>query len=285
MPTPAAPNAPSEAQALRTALEQVLMPLARLAVAKGMPCAQVEDVLQLAFVQAAREVHTDALPHRMVSRISTATGLNRRTVTRLVNQPDGPAKPRRSPAAEVFAHWLTDSLYLQKRGKPRVLPRQGLAPSFETLAQGVTRDVHPRSLLDELLRLGLARLDASKDTVALVPDAFAPKGDALRLLAFLGDNVGDHLAAAVANVRTGGGLHVERAIFADGLSAASAEDIRATVRAHWQKLVEALVPVLEARIEADAQAAAPATQRLRIGMFSYDEPATPGSVVPHEAQT
>ena len=34
-------------------------------------------------VQAAQEAHPDGLPHRLVSRIATITGINRREVTRL----------------------------------------------------------------------------------------------------------------------------------------------------------------------------------------------------------
>ena len=54
----------------------------------------------------------------------------------------------------------------------QALPRQGAAPSFESLAQEITRDVHPRSLLDELCRLGLATWDEAGDTVALSREAF-----------------------------------------------------------------------------------------------------------------
>ena len=61
----------------------------------------------------------------------------------------------------VFAHWRSDKRYRKRGGAPRTLPRVGPAPSFESLAQEVTRDVHPRALLEELLRLKLAVLDAT----------------------------------------------------------------------------------------------------------------------------
>ncbi len=275
MSTPAPePSATPEDQALRSALQQLLLPMARLAVARGLPYAQVEEQLRQAFVQAAKESHPDVLPHRMVSRISTATGLNRREVTRLVQQPKAAvAAPRkRSLATELFAHWSSDKRYLQKSGAPKVLPRQGPEPSFETLAQEVTRDVHPRSLLDELLRLGLATHDAERDQVHLVRDAFVPKGDGVRLMGLLGHNVGDHLSAAVANVCTGGGQHVEQAVWADGLTESSAAAARQAVREQWAVLMKALVPLLEASIEQDKSAPAQATQRIRIGLYSFDEP-------------
>jgi hypothetical protein len=262
--------ASAEAAALSQAFAAVLRPLARLAVAKGMPYATVEAQIKLAFVQAAREAHPQLPAHRAVSRIATTTGLNRREVTRL-SQAVSPEPKRRPVAAELFARWVSDRDYRDGRGRPRVLPRQGEVPSFETLAQSVTRDVHPRSLLDELVRLGLAVHDAERDTVALVRDAFVPRGDTERMLGFLGHNVGDHLGAAVANVLGSGPEHFEQAIFADELSAESLERVRTMVAAQWRELASSLVPAIEALIEQDRSAGRAQEHRLRIGLYAFTD--------------
>lgn len=274
---PAPPRvAPLPADELPAALDRLLGPLARLAVARGFSSAAMEEALRLALVRAADEQHAELLPHRRVSRISTATGLHRREVTRLVQRlrmgesPSAP--PRRSPASEVFAQWCTDPRFCNRRGRPRVLPRQGTSPrrpSFEMLAQSVTRDVHPRSLLEELLRLGLATLDEARDTVALTADAFVPRGDEGRMLHFLGANVGDHLSAAVDNVLADGRRHLEQAVFADGLSEASIDAMRTLIARHWKRLHDDLVPALKHRVAQDRNA--PGAQwRLRVGLYSFD---------------
>ena len=262
--------ASAEADALVLAVDALLAPLAKLAVAKGMPCAVVEDRLRLAFVRAAREAQPNLLSHRMVSRIATATGLSRREVTRLTQA--AAASPRRRPvAAEVFALWASDPQYRDARGRPRKLPRQGEAPSFETLAQSVTRDVHPRTLLDELLRLGLAAHDPAADSISLVNDAFVPRGDSGRMLGFLGHNVGDHLGAAVDNVLGDGHQHFEQAVFADELSQQSIDAVRASIERQWRALCDSLVPQLRKLIEADHAAGRPQDRRLRVGLYSYSD--------------
>ena len=258
-------------QALSDALSAVLRPLARLAVAQGLPFAAVEELLKRSFVQAARDAQSDPAAQRMISRISTATGIHRREVTRLCESAPQAAPRPRSLAAEVFARWTTAREYRDRRGAPRVLPRQGQGASFETLAQSVTRNVHPRSLLDELLRLGLATHDAQRDTVTLQRDAFVPRGDTMRMLGFLGDNAGDHLSAAVHNVLTDGQRHFEQAVFADELSGESLQLIRAVIRTQWQSLIEATVPLLEKMIEDDRVADRARDQRLRIGLYSFNE--------------
>lgn len=270
-----------EQQALQAALAGLMASVAQLAVARGLPYAPVEELLRQAFVQAAAAAHPGLPEHRKVSRISTTTGLNRREVSRLVEQraAAAAAPAPRSLASEVFAHWRTQPPFVDAQGQPRTLPRLPPAdggPSFDTLAQAVTRNVHPRSLLDELCRLGLAHWSAEADTVALVREIFVASGDVARQLGFLGDNVGDHLRAAVANV-TGDNdrAHFEQAVWADGLSAASIEAMRPVVREHWQALLKALVPLLETRVETDAKATPPPQGRLRVGLYTYNEGAAP----------
>jgi hypothetical protein len=262
--------------ALREALALLLAPLARLAVARGLRFGAVEEMLRQAFVHAAREAQGGG-GSRDVSRVATATGLTRREVARLSQSLPAPAAERPSPATRLFTRWRTDRTLRDRRGRPKVLPRQGPAPSFEALAQSITRDVHPRSLLEQLCRLGLARHDAEADTVQLIKDAFVPSDDQARMLAFLGRNVGDHLSAGVANVLGDERRHFEQAVFADELSDASIAAAKKLVNAQWRALMAAVVPELEAMIEADREAAERdpahrADRRLRLGLYSYDEP-------------
>jgi Family of unknown function (DUF6502) len=256
--------------ALTGAIVRLLRPLARLAIARGLTFPVIKELLKQEFVHAAREAQPDG-GLTNVSRIATAAGLTRREVTRLALEQPPALADRPSPATQVFTRWQALRSLRNRSGKPKVLPRQGPAPSFEALALAITRDVHPRSLLDELCRLDLARLDEAADTVALQGDAFVPSGDRVRMLGFLADNVGDHLRAAVANVlATGRPPHLEQALFAEGLSAESLEALRPLLRAQWATLRQALVPALEARIEADARSAGPRA-RVRLGLYAYNE--------------
>ena len=261
---------PDEHQALLAATAALMLPLARLLVARGVPYAQAEESLKTAMVEAAREAHPDGLPHRLVSRIATTTGINRREVTRLTRFDNEPAEPQRSAAANTFMRWRTNPAYLDAHGAPLTLARQGDAPSFESLARGVTQDVHPRSLLDELLRLGLARHDADADSVALILDAFVPSTDRVRMLEFLAHNVGDHLSAAVANVLGPAPRHLERAVFADGLSPQAIASAEAWVADAWRDMAAALVPFIEKLIADEAHEPADGRQqRFRAGLYAY----------------
>ena len=261
--------------ALTHAVVQLLGPLARLAVARGLTFPVMKELLKQAFVQAARQAQPGSGP-RDISRVATATGLTRREVTRLSLEQPPALADRPSPATQLFTRWQADRKLHDRRGKPRKLPRQGPAPSFEALALSVTRDVHPRSLLGELVRLGLVRHDAATDTVSLLETAFVPRDDLARMVGFLGQNVGDHLAAGVANVLGDERRHFEQALFADELSDESIAAAKKLVNAQWRALTAALVPELEELVRADRRASEGAAthraeRRMRIGLYSYDE--------------
>ncbi|MEP7299033.1 MAG: DUF6502 family protein [Burkholderiales bacterium] len=270
---PAATSAPDPA-ALTQAMRELMGPVARLAIAQGLSFAAMEEMLKTAFVDAARAAHTGLPAHRLVSRISTATGINRREVSR-ITQAEGTAPVvRDSPATRLFTKWIADPALRLRGGALRALPRSGPAPSFEALAQSVTRDVHPRSLLDELCRLGLARLDG--ETVHVVRESVVPGSDSTRMLDLLGNNVGDHLRAAVANVLSREPLHLEQAIFAE-LSVSSMERIDLLMRAHWKSLLASTVPALQQLIDDDRGADRVRDQRVRIGLYTYHETTTPAA--------
>jgi hypothetical protein len=274
--------------ALATALRQVLAPVARLALARGVTHATLDELLKQALVAVADANNAALPPHRRVSRITTATGIHRREVTRLVTGlREGAGElppPSRSHASELFHHWRTDAEFCDLKGSPAELPRTGPTPSFEALAQGITRDVHPRSLLDELLRLGLAAHDQDRDTVRLIREAFVPQGDEPRAVAVLGRNVGAHLESAVDNVLLGNMRHFEQALYANGLGQASMAEFRDLVREQWQALLAAMVPRLEAMVARDALAEPAASttadtaanaaplQHVRIGLYTHAQP-------------
>jgi len=228
----------------------------------------VEEMLRQAFVDAAtatiREHQPHILEHRMVSRISTVTGINRREVTRLTQEAAPAPRARPSVASEVFTRWVSERRYRHRNGVLRALPRQGEDPSFEALAHSVTRDVHPRSILQELCRLELARVDESTDTVHLTREAFVPQGDGARMLSYLGENVGDHLNAAVANV-----LSKEETPHFEPEAAAQ---VKPMLRQQWQQLLKLITPELEQLIEQDQAEQRETTQRVRIGLYSYTGP-------------
>ena len=66
-------------------------------------------------------------------------------------------------------------------------------------------------------------------------------------------------------------------MFADELSGESLQQVRVLVRTQWQALIEAMVPRLEKMIADDLASNRVRDQRVRIGLYTYNEtmPAAP----------
>lgn len=258
---------PTSPDPRQQALPRLLEPLGRLALACGWTLPVLIEALKVALAAAA----TREAPRASMSQLSVRTGVHRKDLRRIAAQ----ATPRRarSPASEVFARWRSDPRYLTARGRPRVLPRLADpdgGPSFDALAASVTTDVHPRAMLDELQRLGLAEVDA-RGRVRLVATAYVPRRDGMQMLGLLADNVGDHLDAAVANLQADGERFLEQAMFSDGLSAESADAFNRATRRAWDAVAAELMPELHRLYEADRVRGAPTDHRVRLGVFGFAE--------------
>jgi len=262
---------------------EVLRPLVGMLLDNGARYGAIAELLKALLVERALAQVPGAAGPRGISRISAATGIHRKEVKRLMTLPGRVSEQLgRSLAAEVFTRWCTDRRFLDANGRPRALARGAAGDdtvSFETLARAVSRDVHPRTILEELLRLGIAE-SGPDGCVRLVVEAFVPAAEQREMLGFLAANVSDHLAAAVTNVQGGAERFLEQALYADALSPSSAQRIDALAREHWRRLLCELAPQLQALVDADREAGAPADRRVRVGMYAYSAPMAPPTVAP-----
>jgi Family of unknown function (DUF6502) len=269
MSTPIAPDDADRAT-LDAALA-VLEPLAGLLLSRGLRHARAEELLKAAFVRAGARAFAAEGKLPSVSTLSVATGLRRREVQRLLDEPAGALPPKMSLAAQVRARWTSDPRYLDAEGQPRRLPRN--APdgqtSFATLAATVSKDVHPRPLLDELVRLGAAEEDGEQ---VLLRGRFNLPGRSWdSLVAIGGANVADHLSAVLVNLLTQPRPLFEQALFADGLTQQSAQRAADLAQQMWQQTAPEVTSKLQTLVDLDDKAP-DNVWRMRIGLFSYIAP-------------
>lgn len=255
---------------------RVLAPLLPLLLREGVTFQRLVVALKQALLEEAPAVLLDSGVRVNDSSVSTLTGIHRKDVRewRSAGRPRPQAKIF-GAVMNAFTRWSTDPDYCDARGRPRVLVRKGGAGSFEALAASVSNDVRPRTVLQELQRLGVAELvagasDDAEDRVRLRVDAFVPREGTPEMLQLLSDNVSDHLAAAVQNVLGATPPMLEQSIYADGLRLQSVERMHALARKTWQAAFPEIVRKATAERKEDAGQTG-ADQRIRIGMYFYHE--------------
>jgi hypothetical protein len=274
---------PDAATALQRVLH-VLRPLVRLLLHHGVNYGALAAALKRVFLEEAqRELGRRGMAPT-ASALTLLSGVHRRDVRTLLQaagdeaatgprRGNGPAAAERAPsvAAEVVGRWMHERRFLTRAGHPRVLPRgAGEAASFDGLVHGVSRDVRPRAVLDELVRLGAA--EETPAGVRLVAEGFAPRRGADEMAALFADNVHDHAAAAVANLR-GDANFLEQAVFVDEITEQSARHLQQVGVAAWKAAMREVMGAAQQRFEADQPLPAnERRQRARFGVYFYSEP-------------
>jgi uncharacterized small protein (DUF1192 family) len=188
------------------------------------------ELLKSAYIEVAtRELTLENRP-QTDSRVSLLTGVHRREVKRL--RGELPYSKGFMPESVDFGtqlamRWTTEAPYCDASGEPLPLPRSSPSPataSFDSLVQSVSKDIRPRAVLDEWLRLGVAVID-EEQKIRLRVGGFVPKQGFEEKAFYFGRNVGDHIAAAAANLRGEEPPRFERSVYYEGLSPESIEEL------------------------------------------------------------
>lgn len=275
MGTKSAPQPSIKANEERTTIAlreaaAVMRPIAQWLLRNGVPYGAFADLLKSVFVDAARHELERGPSKATHSALSVLSGVHRKDVRALAEADPVTAAPQRSISlvSQVFARWLTDARYRDRAGKPRSLARGGPGVSFESLARSLSSDVHPRTVLEELIRLGLVVLDGEK--VVPSSQAFVPSQKLDEMTALFAANTADHLAAGVHNLTTTAPKFLEQSIFATGLSERSIAQLHEAARAVWTSAFETMMDQGRQCIAADGEVAEPL--RMRFGVYYYSEP-------------
>ncbi|HET9024523.1 MAG TPA: DUF6502 family protein [Burkholderiaceae bacterium] len=261
----------------------MLTPLIRLLVSQGVTYPQFASELKRSFLRAAHAELRSAGKRVSDSAISLLSGVHRKDVRALTA--DGglairPIDRALSVADEVFTRWVSDPTYLAADGLPRVLPLRGRGedePSFESLAQSVSRDFHSRAILDEMTRLGIA--EAAGEFVRLRVERFVPDAGFAETLSYVSRNVSDHLGAVESNLKAiqakARSPFLEQSVFADGLSDDSVRELQELARRIWESALRRMYALATDRLEHDQQVAGEQVVRMRFGVYFYSEPDSP----------
>lgn len=260
------------AQLAQREVAVLMEPLVRWLLRSGVSYGAFADSLKPVFVAVARDELERSGARPTHSALSVLSGVHRKDVRALADAPQRASPLRGVPlASQVFTRWLTDPAYQGAEGHPMPLPRNGAAPSFEALAREISTDVHPRTVLDELLRLGLVAIE--QDVVSARAAAFVPTHGLADTTALFAANAADHIAAAVHNLTLDAPKFLEQSLFGSGLTQASAEHLGEAARRAWA--VAFATMAAQARERFDEDAGKGGSHRIRFGTYFYaeDDPA------------
>jgi len=260
-------------RSLTAAVRRLLRPLVKLLLNYSVQYPAFSKLLKQTYVEMATAMPVDG-KIQTDSRVSLLTGIHRLDVKRLRNEivsgNEGPPMSV-SLGAQIVARWTAHAEYLDNKGRPLPLHRLASAGgmmSFESLVRSVSKDIRPRVVLDEWLRLGIAQID-NLDRVILLTDAFIPSHGLDEKLFYLGKNVHDHLDACAHNLtQPDVPPLLERSVYYDHLSKDSTLILSTYARQLSSQVMQAFSQKAMELQERDHQNA-DARHRVTYGLYFY----------------
>lgn len=285
--TSATSTSKSVQQKTLTALHRVLKPLIRLALAKGVNYPMLLETLKTVFVQVAEDDFKLEKREQTDSRISLLTGLHRKDVHRLRDQPEATHSSSSlvTLGSQLVGLWISNPNFTQEDGTPKPLPRLasvGGDSSFERLVARVSKDIRARPVLDEWLRVGVVHMD-SNDCVCLNTDAFVPNAGFEEKLYFFQQNIHDHAAATAHNLMNITPPMLERCVYYDEMTPSAINELIALAEEQGMIALKAVNKrAIELRTE--LKGAIDADQRFTYALYFYHAKEDIASKIAYENQ-
>ena len=173
-------------QKLVQAARRILRPLVRILLRNGIASDALTELVRQTYVDVADQEFGIEGKRQTIARISVITGLNRKEVSRLrgLDPLDRDDAVWWNRAAHVLGSWLRDEAFLDRKGDPVDLAFSGDLPSFEALVKKHSGDMYPRSVADELLRMGAIEEVGGK--LRMTKRGYVPAADPERIIDILG---------------------------------------------------------------------------------------------------
>lgn len=227
-------------EVLGAAVLRILRPLVRVLLRHGVPFAAFAELAKRAYVDVASSDFRMGARKQSVSRVAVLTGLTRKEVRRIAEEPApsaGEETERYNRAARVISGWATDPRYRDSDGQPRQLK---LDPEFSELVRRFSGDMPTRAVLDELLRVG-AVTQENDGQLQLRVRTYVPEGRNADVLEILGTDVAALTAAIDHNMTCEpGDTWIQRKVLYDNLPEESLPKLRALAAEQGQRLLELL---------------------------------------------
>ena len=257
--------------ALVKAVVMLCRPLIRLLIEKGMTFPQFRELMKELYVEVADKHFSLDGNNPSDSRIFVLTGVHRKDIKRIRQQAVNGGEQIISSASlsgEIVARWTSMPEYLDEKGKARPLIKNGKnnEVGFEQLVSSVNKDVRPKVILEEWLRLNIVRLE--DDYVILNKSAFVTNKEFKEMAYYLGHNVHDHMASCVNNILAENAPMLERSVYYASLTENSVNKLNTIASKKGNELLQHLNKRAIKLYDADKHKG-DATYRIRLGVYWY----------------
>lgn len=257
--------------ALIKAVSMLCKPLIRLLIEKGVSFPQFRELMKELYVEVADSHFSLDDKKPSDSRIFVLTGVHRKDIKRIRQQDKKQNSTTSSSASlsgEIVARWISMPEYMDENGNPRPLlkNKKNSECEFDQLVSSVNKDVRPKVILEEWLRLSIAHME--DNYVILNQSAFVSNKEFNDMAYYLGHNVHDHIASCVNNIMNEDEPMLERSVYYASLTEDSVNKLRTISNKKSNDLLQHLNKQAIKFYDADKDKD-DANHRIRLGIYWY----------------
>ena len=257
--------------ALIKAVSMLCKPLIRLLIEKGVTFPQFRELIKELYVEVADTHFSLSGDKPSDSRIFVLTGVHRKDIKRIHQQDkeqNSAIVSSASLSSEIVARWISMPEYMDEEGNPRPLlkNKKGGEAEFDQLVSSINKDVRPKVILEEWLRLNIVHM--KYNYVVLNQSAFVTNKEFNNMAYYLGHNVHDHIASCVNNIMTEDNPMLERSVYYASLTEDSVNKLRTISNKKSNELLQYLNKQAIKFYDTDKDKD-DAIHRMRLGIYWY----------------
>jgi len=256
----------------------MLRPLVRILLRHGISFAEFAEIVKAVYVEIAVTDFKVEGKRGTKSRIAVITGLTRKEVSRVVEgarKDSGESKSNLNRVARVLAGWHTDPDFIGPYGMPLEIRYEegGLsAVNFSNLVRRYSGDMSPRSMLDELMRVG-AVVETEPGWLKVLRRVYEPQTLAMDNFERVGEVVKNFVDTVDFNLqkKEAGAGRFERIVYStEGIRDEDFSKFRNYVNERCQALLEEIDNWI-ARLDLPEKAETTKTTHTGVGIYHYIE--------------
>jgi Family of unknown function (DUF6502) len=278
-----------------TAIRRLLRPIVRQLIAYGVTYPAFNRIVRELYIEVADQQFALPFKRQTDSRVSLVTGINRKEVSQLRRRRKAAKAAAQVESVEVedtimthiIGRWMAGPPYADAAGHPLQLPYEAppRSASFARLVREIGADVPVRSVLDELLHVGVVELLPDGD-VCLRLEAHIPAADAEGKLALLGSDPAEVFSTIIHNIERPDAARLQRKVVYDNIGADALPALSAAAREIGEEFIRRANALL-ASYDRDRNPDAPGGRRARVvlGAYYFEDEAAPSAPTRTTADT
>jgi hypothetical protein len=256
--------------ALQQTIKKLLRPIVRMMLRNGVAYPDLAEWLRRLYVDVAEKEFAVDGRKQTVARIAVLTGLNRKEVKRLREEPlvQVRYKAKHNRAQRVISGWMNDADFVDKQGRANHLDINDKEKGFPELVKRYSGDIPPRAILDELLRVGVVK-KLKGDLLQLKKRGYVPHKSNKEMLEIMAESGADLLETMDHNLKMPTEeSRLQLQVAYDNLPLESVEIFRTMNRERAHEFIQGLDQFL-AKEDRDANSTSEGQGRYRAGMGVY----------------